>query len=105
MVNSQAGSIFGYSKKDFKTINVNDIMPKIFGTQHDNYLKVFLQHKTKKVNSDERKLLGKNKAGYIFPILLQLQRTVSSTGDELLFIANIRKVKLNQAMVICCTDE
>lgn len=48
--------------------------------------------------------MGKNKAGYIFPILLQLQRTVSSTGDELLFIANIKKHKLKQATVSCVTD-
>jgi PAS domain S-box-containing protein len=81
MVNQQAANVFGYSKTEFKTIKVNDIMPKIFADQHDNYLKVFLQNKTKKVNSDERKLFGKNKNGYAFPILLQLQRTVSSTGD------------------------
>lgn len=62
-------------------MKANQIMPKIFAEQHDNYLKVFLQNRTKKINSDERKLFGKNKAGYIFPILLQLQRTVSSTGD------------------------
>ena len=80
-------------------------MPKTFSQQHDNYLKVFLQNRTKKINSDERKLLGKNKAGYIFPILLQLQRTVSSTGDELLFIANIKKLKLKQAYISCVTDE
>jgi len=49
--------------------------------------------------------LGKNKSGYIFPILLQLQRTISSTGDELLFIANIKKLKLKQAYISCVTDE
>lgn len=80
-------------------------MPKTFAEQHDNYLKVFLQNRSKKINSDERKLLGKNKSGYIFPILLQLQRTISSTGDELLFIANIKKLKLKQAYISCVTDE
>ena len=80
-------------------------MPKTFSDQHDNYLKVFLQNKTKKINSDERSLLGKNKAGFVFPILLQLQRTVSSTGDELLFMANIKKQKLKQATITCVTDE
>ena len=49
-------------------------------------------------------MFGKNEAGYIFPILLQLQRTVSSTGDELLFIANIKKYKLQQSSVTCVTD-
>ena len=52
MVNNQASAIFNYSKKDFKTIRVNEIMPKIFAEQHDNYLKVFLQNRTKKINSD-----------------------------------------------------
>jgi hypothetical protein len=80
-------------------------MPKIFSDQHDNYLKVFLQNKAKKVNSDERVLYGKNREGYVFPILLQLQRTVSSTNGELLFIANIKKYKVKQALIMCVTDE
>ncbi len=30
MVNTQASAIFNYSKKEFKNIKVNEIMPKIF---------------------------------------------------------------------------
>lgn len=79
-------------------------MPKIYADQHDSFLKVFIHGKNKKINSDERKMLGKNKSGYVFPIILQLQKTVSSTGDELLFIANIKKHKLKKTYIGCVTD-
>ena len=80
-------------------------MPRSFSEQHDNYLKVFLQNKHKKINSDERYLFGKCKEGYLIPISLQLQRTVSTANEELLFIANIKRFKMKEAHVTCITDE
>jgi hypothetical protein len=53
-------------------------MPGVFAYYHDSLLKVFLANRTKKVNGDERVLIGKNKNGYIFPIMLRLQRAIVS---------------------------
>ena len=94
IANNQASNIFNYSKNEINKIDLNSIMPKIFAEQHDNYLKEFHQNKYKRINADERLLFGKDKYGYIIPILLQLQRTISSISDELLFVANIRKFKV-----------
>ena len=42
-------------------VNVNNIMPSIFGQHHDNFLKAFVGNENKKVNTDRRLLLGKKK--------------------------------------------
>lgn len=59
-------------------IDLNSIMPKIYAQQHDHYLLEFQKNKYKQINSDERMLFGKDKNGYVIPILLQLQRSISS---------------------------
>jgi hypothetical protein len=56
-------------------------MPQIFADYHDSLLQVFLKNKYKKINSDQRLLYGKNKYGYIMPIILQLQRVCTSNSD------------------------
>ncbi len=80
-------------------------MPKIYAEQHDHYLLEFHKNKYKRINSDERLVFGKDKYGFIMPILLQLQRTISSLSEELLFVANINKFKVRQTPLICITDE
>lgn len=80
-------------------------MPKTYAEQHDHYLQEFQKNKYKRINSDERLVFGKDKHGFIIPIMLQLQRTISSLSEELLFIANIKKCKVRQSPLICITDE
>ena len=80
-------------------------MPKLFANQHDHYLLEFTKNRFKRINSDERFLFGKDKKGMIFPILLQLQRSISSLTEELLFVANINKFKVRETPILCVTDE
>ena len=77
IANKQASNLFNYSKNEISQIRLNSIMPKIYSEQHDHYLLEFHKDKYKRINADERQLFGKDKFGYIMPILLQLQRTVS----------------------------
>ena len=93
MANDQVGSIFNYNKRDLIKKKVNDLMPKLFSEHHDNYLFAFMKNRNKKVNTDERSLIGKDKNGYLFPIMLQLRKAFISMNEELTFIANITKVK------------
>jgi len=80
-------------------------MPEIFSNYHDSLLQKFLKNFKKKVNTDERVLLGKDKHGMIFQIQLKLQRTLC-TVDELLFVANIRRYKTRENCLLCiCNSE
>lgn len=63
------------------SLRVNDIMPDVFSVVHDNILKTYLKNRYKKINQDERSVLGKNKNGYIFPIYLQLRKLSWNTND------------------------
>jgi hypothetical protein len=67
-------------------------MPDTFAAYHDSLLMVFLKNRNKKVNGDERVLVGKHQNGMIFPVMLRLQRVIVSS-DELVFVANIRRYK------------
>jgi PAS domain S-box-containing protein len=78
IANNQASNIFNYSKQEISKIALNSIMPKLYAEQHDHYLLEFQKNKYKRINSDERLLFGKDKHGFVIPILLQLQRTISS---------------------------
>ncbi len=102
MASSQSTFIFGYGKKEMEALRVNDIMPKLFSEHHDSILEKFLVNKNKKVNTDQRHLLGKDADGYVFPMILQLQKVLSTSVDELFFISNITRKK-NQRSFICCT--
>ena len=76
VANTQAANIFNYSKQEFLKTNVNSIMPSLIARHHDDFLKVFLVHQNKKVNTDRRLLIGRRKENFIFEIFLQLQKSV-----------------------------
>ena len=71
-------------------------MPKTFAAYHDSLLQAFLRDRHKKVNGDERVLIGKNKLSYIFPLMLRLQRTLV-TSEELKFVSIVRKYKTRES--------
>ena len=105
MANDQVSSLFNYKKKDLLKKKVNDLMPRLFSDHHDNYLLAFMKNKNKKVNTDDRHLIGKDKNGCLFPIMLQLRKAVFSMNEELTFIANIKKVKTSESPILCICDD
>lgn len=56
-------------------------MPKLYSDHHDDYLLAFMKNKNKKVNTDERFMIGKYNNGHLFPIILQLRQTILSIND------------------------
>lgn len=88
-VNSQTCKIFGYSSRnEIVNLRVNDIMPSVISDIHDNILSTYLKNRYKQINQDQRLVFGKNKGGFIFPILLQLRKLSWNVNDELIFIGN-----------------
>ena len=81
MVNEKACDIFKYTRKEMLGLRVNAIMPSVIADIHDQILVDFLKKKRKKYNTDQRLLFGKDGNGYLFPVLLQLQRASFSSND------------------------
>lgn len=63
-----------------------------------------MKKKRKKYNTDQRLLFGKDGNGYLFPLLLQLQRASFSSNDEYIFIASVAPSKVRTAPVFCILD-
>ena len=81
-------------------MNINNFMPKTFGVNHNNYLEKFIENPHKKLNTDLRDSYGKNKQGYIFPIYLQLKKTVLTLTDDLMFVASIEVARSYDAPIL-----
>ena len=79
-------------------------MPSAYSVVHDNILNSFLKNRYKRLNQDQRLLHGKNKSGFLFPLLLQLRTLSWSTNDELIFIALLLPEKLKSASICCICD-
>ena len=75
-VNGHAQSVFGWEERELLGQSVNNIMPSTFAQYHDSLLQAFLRNRYKKVNGDERVLVGRSRGQHIFPIMLRLQRTL-----------------------------
>ena len=90
-----------YSKEEITELRVNDIMPSVFSVVHDDILNSYLKNRYKRINQDERLVLGKNKNGFIFPMHLQLRKLSWNTNDELIFISNVKSTKLRSAPINC----
>lgn len=104
-LNNQTCKLFNYAARgELLEMRVNDIMPSVYSELHDNILGSFLKNRYKQINQDQRFLFGKNKNGFIFPILLQLRKLSWNANDELIFIANIEPAKIKAAPIFCITD-
>lgn len=79
-------------------------MPTVFADIHDAILTDFLKTRRKKFNTDQRLLFGKDGNGYLFPVLLQLQKASFSANDEYIFIACVWPEKTKSAPVYCIVD-
>lgn len=85
-------------------MRVNAIMPKIFAVLHDKILTDFLRYGRRKYNIDQRILFGKDGAGYMFPLHLQLQNTSFTSNDEFIFIAMVKPLKTKEIPIYCIVD-
>lgn len=105
MVNSQTCNLFGYEKDEMENFNINNFMPKIFGRNHNDFLQAFMKSPNKKVNTDVRDIFAKNKLGYIFPIYLQLKKSLTTVGDDFMFITAMETARSFQTPIAVICDE
>lgn len=70
--NQAASKIFGYSEKEIIGQNVSELMPDPHYSEHQNYLKRYLETGKKHIIGERRELSGKRKDGSIFPMELSV---------------------------------
>ncbi len=87
-----AEKMFGYAAEEVMGKNVNILMPEPYRSQHDTYVKKYIETGEKKAIGRIRVVKGKRKNGEIFDIDLSVSESVTQTGR--LFNAIIRDISV-----------
>jgi len=90
MMNPAAERLFGYAAAEVLGQNVSMLMPEPYHSQHDGYLRRYLETGTRKIIGIGREVEGKRKDGTIFPMYLSVAEV--RHGDEILFAGIVQDI-------------
>lgn len=88
--NPGAEKIFGYQKEETIEKNIKMLMPEPFNSNHDQYLKNYLDTGIPKIIGLRREVTGQKKDGTIFPINLAVSQM--QIENQLFFTGIIRDI-------------
>jgi len=89
-VNPSAVELFGYSKQEIVGRNVNLLMPEPHRSQHDGYLRRYLETGRATVIGKRREALGRRKDGTTFPVDLDISEALTLSGH--IFVGSVRDI-------------
>lgn len=75
-VNNAVEQMFGYSASEMIGQNVSKLMPEPYSSEHDGYLKRYLDTGVRKIIGIGREAIGRHKNGHEFPIHLSISEIV-----------------------------
>jgi hypothetical protein len=79
-------------------------MPELVNRVHDSFLKEIIANPTKfKEDCTNWDMMGKHRNGYLFPIYMELKKSV--IGGEIKFMAVIKKLKQSFNEMYFLTDD
>jgi PAS domain S-box-containing protein len=94
--NPAAEAIFGYSASEMLGSKVNKLMPEPFRSDHDSYMRNYLETGIPKVIGVGREVVGLRKDGSIFPLELSVSEVLLEEGR--LFTGIIRDITERRKM-------
>jgi len=86
-VNPAAERLFGYTASELIGRNVSLLMPAPYQSEHDNYLRNYLQTGIKTIIGSGREVQGLRKDGVSFPLYLAVSET--DFGDRRIFTGSL----------------
>jgi hypothetical protein len=94
--NRAAEHIFGWSVSEMTGRNVNTLMPEPFHSQHDQYLRNYLQTGVARIIGSGRDVEAMDRHGRVFPIRLAIGH--ARLPDENLFVGFVTDISARVAM-------
>ncbi len=88
--NKAAESIFGAQALEVVGMNISELMPEPYRSQHAEYLREYLETRDPKLVGTGRELLGQRKDGTVFPIYLAISEV--RKGDTHIFTGIVRDI-------------
>jgi len=86
--NSAAEVIFGFSAREILGKNVSLLMPEPYRSEHDGYIRSYLETGNATIIGIGREAQGRRKSGSVFPINLSIGEI--PTGDQPKFVGIVR---------------
>ncbi len=93
LVNEKSCEVFGWSKEEMLSQNINMIMPPEVAAHHDQYLKSYLKTGIKKMIGTQREVNAQRKDGTTFPCVLGLSEVSKESGLICGFIRDLTSEK------------
>ena len=95
-VNPAAAEIFGYEESEMLGKNVSMLMPEPDSSQHDGYLKNYLETGVTKIIGRGREVVGQRKDGSLFPLDLAVSEMI--LNKEPVFVGIVRDITERKAI-------
>jgi len=93
LVNDKSSRVFGWTKEEMISRNINMIMPTDVAASHDQYLKNYLRTGIKKMIGTQREVTAQRKDGTTFPCVLGLSEVSKESGMICGFIRDLTSEK------------
>ena len=93
--NPAAERLFGWKAEDIIGKNVSMLMPEPYASEHDGYIRRFLQTQQARILGTEREVMAQRKDGSLFPISLAVGHGVLSEGRPI-FVAFVADITLQK---------
>ncbi|ARN73123.1 ATP-binding protein [Oceanicoccus sagamiensis] len=96
--NPQAEKLFGYSKKEFSMMSVDDLVPDDMRNAHPHKRELYhTDPSVRPMGLSSPNLQAKHKDGTLIPVEIRLSSILS--GNEMTFLATIRDITLHQKLL------
>jgi len=105
-LNPATARIFYYDVKDLIGQNINILMPEPYHSQHDSYLKNYLETGEAKIIGFGRNVTGKRKDGSTFPVHIAINE-LQISGDTMFtgIVRDITQQKQNEEELIAAKED
>ena len=101
--NPACEKLFGYTIKELESMNLRGLTPRLISIQHDTFLKNYVESGRENIVYTNKRLFGRCKEGFIFPITLLVKPQIDLETGVFLFLGYLKNINTKNEFII--TDQ